>query len=268
MTTPHIYVAIPAYSCQVNCDFAQSLFSLQAFCIQNRIGITVDMIGNESLVHRARNILCARFLKSEATHIMWIDSDIIFNPDSILKLLNHKKGVISAAYGKKAIQWEQIQKRLQNVQDPSVLTHQQIMDLGIDYNINIPPGQETRIENNIAKVLDAATGFLLIERQVLESMYEHYKDTLLCKNDIQSSGKYIPDYVALFDCMIDTNGRYLSEDYAFSRRWQAMGGDIWLDFSIPLGHVGSHQFVGEYDVTSPITVETSQPETQHIQQKP
>jgi hypothetical protein len=263
MTTPHIYVAVPAYSCQVNCDFAQSLFSLQAFCISHGIAITVDMIGNESLVHRARNILCARFVKSEATHIMWIDSDIIFNPDSVLKLLNHKKGVISAAYGKKAIQWNAVEKRLAHVQDPTKLTDQQIMDMGIDYNINIPPGQETRIENNVAKVLDAATGFLLIERQVIESMYEHYRDTLLCRNDIQSSGKYIPEYVALFDCMIDkTSGRYLSEDYAFSRRWQEMGGDIWLDFSIPLGHVGSHQFVGEF------TSETHQPETPRTQQTP
>lgn len=255
----HLYIAFPAYSCQVNKEFATSLFSLQAACIRNRIACTIDSIGNESLVHRARNILTARFLKNEAaTHLVFIDADIAFNPDSLFKLVRADKPIISGVYAKKGLQWENMQRRVDEWcnkygKSPEDLSHQQLLDFALDYNINIRPGKETLIKDGIAPVLDTATGFLVIQRQALQQMYDHYRSTLLCVNDIPSSGKHIPEYVAVFDCMIDPESRrYLSEDYAFSRRWQMMDPEnniIYADLSIPLGHVGSHQFCGMW--TSP-----------------
>lgn len=250
----HLYVAFPAYSCMLQKDFATSLFSLQAACIRNRVACTIDSIGNESLVHRARNILTARFMKNErATHLVFIDADIAFNPESIFKLVNAQKPIISGVYAKKGIQWDRMQRRVdewcnKHGKSPSDLTSQQLLEFGLDYNINIDPEKETRLENGVAPVLDTATGFLVIQRHVIEQMYSYYKDTLSCVNDIPSSGQIIPEYVAIFDCMIDPKSRrYLSEDYAFSRRWQNMDPEnnkIYADLSIPLGHIGSHQFVG------------------------
>jgi hypothetical protein len=258
----HLYVAFPAYSCQVNKEFATSLFNLQATCIRNRVACTIDSIGNESLVHRARNILTARFMKNEtATHLVFIDADIAFNPESIFKLVNANKPIISGVYAKKGIQWENMQKRVdewcnKHGKSTTDLTQQQLMEFALDYNINIQPGKSTEIANGIAPVLDTATGFLVIQRETLEKMCAHYKSTLTCVNDIPTSGQIIPEYVAVFDCMIDkTNlnaegkGRYLSEDFAFSRRWQMMdpeNNEIYVDLSIPLGHVGSHQFCGTW----------------------
>ena len=56
-----------------------------------------------------------------------------------------------------------------------------------------------------------------------------------------SSNRY-----ALFDCMIDETGTYLSEDYSFCRRWTAMGGDIWADLASSLNHVGPYVFRGDF----------------------
>ena len=48
-----------------------------------------------------------------------------------------------------------------------------------------------------------------------------------------------------FDTMKDEDGRYLSEDYAFSRRWQKIGGKIYADIGSSLSHVGQYRYTGQ-----------------------
>jgi hypothetical protein len=47
-----------------------------------------------------------------------------------------------------------------------------------------------------------------------------------------------------FDTMVDETGRYLSEDYAFCRRWQAIGGKIHADMNSCLTHHGQYLYQG------------------------
>jgi hypothetical protein len=83
---------------------------------------------------------------------------------------------------------------------------------------------------------------MLIKRDVIKKMYEHYT-ALNCVNDHQN--RDLETYCAIFDCMIDPETkRYLSEDYAFCRRWQQMGGKIYADCMTTLGHVGNLRFNG------------------------
>jgi hypothetical protein len=65
-------------------------------------------------------------------------------------------------------------------------------------------------------------------------------------NDVTINNQHLDDhFYALFDTMIDpVDRRYLSEDYTFCRRWQEIGGDIWLDPSISLNHYGHFCFQG------------------------
>ena len=102
--------------------------------------------------------------------------------------------------------------------------------------------QTTQIQNGFAEVLDGPTGFMLIKREVIGKMYNHYKE-LNCVNDHQN--RDLDEYCAVFDCMIDPQTRrYLSEDYAFCRRWQLIGGMIYADCFTTLGHVGNLRFNG------------------------
>lgn len=237
-----LYVATPCYGCMVSIIYMLSLLRLQAECSQRGIECVVDMIGNESLVPRARNILTARFLKSKATHLLFIDADIGFRPDTVFRLLEANKHVATAVYPKKAYDWEMVQAKLATKDDEPV--HM----MGLDYNINLIDGKG-KIENGFVQVLDAATGFMLIRRDVLVKMNEKYKDTLLCVNDLpgnRDSPEFVTEYVALFDCMIDpANKRYLSEDYAFDRRAQETGFEIWADVASPLCHAGTYLFEGD-----------------------
>jgi hypothetical protein len=99
--------------------------------------------------------------------------------------------------------------------------------------------------NGFAEVLDGPTGFMLIKRDVFTKMHERYPE-LECVNDHQN--RDLEKYVAVFDCMIDPESRrYLSEDYAFCRRWQQMGGKIYADVMTVLGHVGNIRFIGNLE---------------------
>jgi hypothetical protein len=232
----HLYVATPAYGCMVQSGYASSLIQLQGACIRRGIECSVDMIGNESLVQRGRNILQARFLKSKATHLLFVDADIAFAPESVFKLLAADKDVITGVYAKKNINWTLAHQKL------STGSPEPVRGAGLDYNINVKG--ESAVVDGVVEVLDSATGFMLIRRAVIEKMWAEYAETLWCKNDIQGSTN-IDAYCAIFDCMIDPDTRrYLSEDYAFCRRWQRMGGRIYADVSFPLAHIGSQSFSG------------------------
>jgi hypothetical protein len=105
--------------------------------------------------------------------------------------------------------------------------------------------QQTQIKDGFAEVLDGPTGFLLIKRDVITKMHEKFPE-LKCVNDHQN--KDLDEYYAIFDCLIDPDSkRYLSEDYAFCRRWQQMGGQIFADVMTVLGHVGNIRFQGSLE---------------------
>lgn len=232
-----LYLATPCYGCQMSVVFMASVLQLQAACLNRGVECTVDFIGNESLVERARNILVARFLQSDSTHLLFIDADIGFKPDAVFRLLDADKDVATAVYPKKAFDWNMVRTKLEAGDSEPVY------QMGVDFNINIATHKEA-VTNGLVKVLDSATGFMLIKREVLQRMYDHYRDELHCVNDIM--GQSIKDYVAIFACMIDpTTRRFLSEDYSFCRRYQALGGEIWADLASPLAHIGTNVFRGD-----------------------
>jgi hypothetical protein len=196
----------------------------------------MDFVGNESLIERARNILVKRFLQqTQFTHMMFIDADIGFNPESVLRLVEFDKDCTSAVYPKKSINWELVKEKVAKG------APEDIRQMGLDFNINLISNDPH--DNGFVKVLDVATGFLMMKRGMIERMYEHYKEELFAVNDIQ--GQNVADYIAIFACSIDKKTkRFLSEDYAFCRRWQEMGGDVYADITTPLSHTGTHVFSG------------------------
>lgn len=240
-----IYLATPCYGCTMRSEFTVSLLQFQAMCIQFNIPMSFDALGNESLVQRARNILVARFLKSSSTHLLFIDADIAFEPLTILRLVLQDKDITSAIYPKKHINWDRVKEEQQKQKKVANVSQESVQAQGLDYNINIQ-GAKAVAEGGFVKVLDTATGFMLLKRQAIEKLVEKHKDELYCVNDIAGSRDTVPDYVAILDCLIcpDTK-RYLSEDYALCRRAQQAGLDIWADLASPLAHIGAQKQSGD-----------------------
>jgi len=242
------FIATPCYGGQLTEPYFRSVIKLMTFFNGHKIPLAFGTIANESLVTRARNVLLAYFLNSDYTHLMFIDADIEFQVDDILKLWMHDKEVVVGAYPKKGVNWNHIKEAI--LMDPSKQhTSQQIGALGSDYAINFQfidkDRKQVGVENGLIKLHDAGTGFMMIKRDAILKLIKEYPE-MKYNNDVQMGGVDLKDhFYALFDTMIDpVDKRYLSEDYTFCRRWQGMKGDIWLDPSISLNHYGSFCFQG------------------------
>jgi hypothetical protein len=87
---------------------------------------------------------------------------------------------------------------------------------------------------------------MLIKRSCIEKMVKEYPDLYYVTDQIINGKEYDSKNTYLFfDTMKDEDGRYLSEDYAFSRRWQKIGGKIWADVGSNLIHYGSYKYSGK-----------------------
>lgn len=244
-----LFVATPMYGGQCTGIYTQSMQNLAIACAQWGVEMRVYYLFNESLITRARNYCVDEFLRSGSTHLMFIDSDIGFDADSVLTLLalqgdETPYDVLAGPYPKKTISWEKIKQAVDKGaadEDPRNLENY----VG-DFVFNLTPGiQEFRIDQPV-EVMETGTGFMMIRRKSFEIFKNAYPEYA-----------YLPDHVrtaefdgsreihAYFDCIIEEETkRYLSEDYMFCHLLRKAGGKIWLCPWLPLKHMGSYIFGG------------------------
>jgi hypothetical protein len=215
------------------------MLELQTFCRKEEIPMRVQTLGMESLITRARNTLVANFLDDEhATHLLFIDADIGFSTAVIKRMLDFDHQVVCAPYPMKLINWSSIPQLVKDDLDYKTLS--------LPYVLNFADKDNVEVKKGFAKVLDAATGCLLMKRECLLKMVKEYPDLHYNTDQIIDGKEYKSENTYLFfDTMKDEDGRYLSEDYAFSRRWQKIGGSIWADLSSDLIHYGQYKFQGQ-----------------------
>ena len=215
----HLHIGIPCYGGMVSEPTMTSFLRFTLLAQQAGLNWSLDTMVNESLVTRARNNLMAKMMTNkEATHFMFIDADIRFQPESILSMMAYEKDVIGGLYPKKA--------------------------LPVNYVINLKP--ETKIQGDIFTVDTMGTGFLMFKRPVYEKLIAAHPE---CKyvDDVGLGKQYEPMMYSIFDCKIDERGHYLSEDWLFCRRWQEIGGEIWAHSKVLLNHVGHYEYAGDLD---------------------
>lgn len=205
--TPSILFCTPCYGGMVTAQHFQSCMNLKEEL--TRQGIAHDwLIGvNESLVTRARNEMTATFLKTEHSHMMWLDADIAFEPEHVAKLWNLQVDIAVGLYSMK--------------RDDFPLSAWRNGKL---VKLDECPPRPFEVEY-------AGTGFFMIARHVLEMM---------AKTSEWYEGPYgrVP---ALYMTPIHDDG-FESEDYNFSRRAREAGFRIIADPSIKLGHIGQYRY--------------------------
>jgi hypothetical protein len=240
-----LFIATPCYGGALTEPYFKSILRLVFFCDKHSIPLQFGTIANESLVPRARNTLTAFFLRSDCTHLLFIDADIEFKVDDVIRLIAADKDIVVGAYPKKGINWEIIKKFIQqNPDSPS----SDLAAAGSEYAINFQfkeiEKRSIEVQDGLVALKDAGTGFMLIKRSVLESMAKAYPE-LQYNNDINVDKDLDKHTYAFFDTIIEESSkRYLSEDYTFCRRWQNLGGQVWLDPNISLNHYGTIPFQG------------------------
>lgn len=238
---PYLVIGTPCYGRQVTDLYASSLLKLLLACQQRNIRMQVQMTGSDALITRARQNVVAQFLGIEAaTHLLFIDADIGFEPDQVFRLMDFDAPMSAAVYPIKRIDWEKVAASVHAGRAP-------LHSAALSYMIEFADAGPIAARDGFAKVSYAGTGFLMIKREALISMIEHYPE-LRYQRDHKPNDKLAgsPWRSALFNCMIDEeSGAYLSEDFSFCRRWTAMGGEIWADLYSRLTHVGTVDFTGD-----------------------
>jgi hypothetical protein len=246
-----IFVGTPCYGGMITADYFKSCLQLTALAATKKIEIQFGTIGNESLVTRARNTLVQLFMdEKKYSHLLFIDADIAFNPEIIFRMLDLDKEVVTGVYPRKTIDWRKVKKRIIDNND---ITIPELHAASLEYNLNVKNPEKIEVKNGFIEVLDGATGFMLIKRQVFEKMAKAYPD-LKFKSDQHLNDPHDKTFnyhdtsdwnYAFFDTMIDPESkRYLSEDYAFCRLWQKIGGKVYADITSGMTHYGNYAFKG------------------------
>ena len=239
-----IFVATPMYGGMNHGLYAKACLDLQALCMQYGVKVKFSFLFNESLITRARNYLVDEFLnRSDCTHLLFIDSDIHFNPQDIIALLALDKDVVGGPYPKKAIKWKSVKKAIEKNPDIDIESLEKVTG---DYVFNPKGGQKEISLGEPVEVLEIGTGFMMVRKNTFTKYAAAYPEL-----------SYKPDHVrtehfdgtreihAYFDCIIDpVSKRYLSEDYNFCYHAQKIGLKIWFCPWMQLQHVGSYIFGG------------------------
>jgi len=242
----HLFVATPCFGGMVTQCYMQSAIALLQWADRGGHRVSLELLGYDSLITRSRNTLLAKFLDSAtATHLMFIDADIGFELRQVLRMLEFDQDVVGGVYPLKAIDWEtggRARARAGEAEETAPLRY-----------VGVPcDGSELEHRNGFITGRFAGAGFLLIKRQALLAMTAAYSHTRYLQTHTQAEPDRSANQYALFDPMIEPDtGHYLSEDFAFCRRWRELGGKIWLDTQGQLTHVGAHEFIGQPYVRFP-----------------
>jgi len=247
-----LFVATPMYGGMNHGLYAKACLDLQALCMQYGIQVKFSFLFNESLITRARNYLVDEFVnRSDCTHLLFLDSDIHFDPRDVIALLALDKDVIGGPYPKKAIKWRAVKKAIEK--NPNI-EPEQLANVTGDYVFNPVKGTAQFNITEPLEVLEIGTGFMLVKRDVFTQMEAAYPMI-----------RYRPDHVgqahfdgsryihAYFDTVIDTkdsitgggSDRYLSEDYMFCQMFRKIGGKIYLCPWMKTDHIGTYHFRGD-----------------------
>lgn len=243
-----LFVGTPMYGGNCTGLYMKSCLDLQTIFFQHQIPLRFSFLFNESLIPRARNYMADEFLRSDCTHLLFLDADIHYDPNDIITLLAMDKDIVGAAYPKKSISWRNIVQTIKKMtpEELEKFNPAELDALVGEYVFNPVPGTKQFSVTEPLEVMEIGNGYMMIKRQVFERFiveYPHlrYKPDHIGQANFDGS-RYIH---AFFDTIIDPDSeRYLSEDYMFCQHWRAIGGQVWLCPWMGTQHIGTYAFTG------------------------
>jgi hypothetical protein len=214
-----LFVATPMYGGQCAGIFTKATNDLSALAMHYKIPLKYYYLFNESLITRARNYCVDEFLRSDCTHMMFIDSDIGFNPNDVITMLALQDeedpecpyDILCGPYPKKCISWEKIAAAVNKGaadEDPEVLGK----FVG-DYVFNPAHGKNEIKISEPAEVLEGGTGFMMFKRATLEKFQEAYKNMYYKPDHVRTQHfDGSREILAFFDAVIDDKQLFMKEE--------------------------------------------------------
>jgi len=233
----HLVIGTPMYGGMCTSEYTQSLLNLSESANKSNVKLTTIFLGNESLIQRGRNTIAHHFMNlPDATHLLFIDADMKFRTEDVVRMIQADKSFIVGPVALKGYNWEEIRQAAINGEED-------INRTGGIFNINKLPGIDMVDENEPFEIEHGGNAFMMLRRDVFETLKPH---TPIYTN----GGRSLPDGVEIYDYFRveinkDTN-HLLSEDYFLCHSYRQLGGKVWCAPWVETGHFGSHLFNGKY----------------------
>ena len=210
-----LFVAIPAYDGKVSIKLAYTLAQLMPMALRVGVSVKLGHVSGCSIITMARNMLVDQFLKTDCTDLLFIDADVIAEPDHILRLMAQSgdKDITAGAYPRRR-------------KDKMFF-----MDLHYDENGDL------EFDGSMMRINRVGTGFMLVRRNVVEALAERAQ-TYLGQDGVSQMAN-------VFEFQLK-DGMFVGEDYAFCDAARALGYKVWLDVEISLPHVGTEEFTNDF----------------------
>jgi hypothetical protein len=232
-----LWILVPAAGDLIHATFSQCLNKLFVLLGQHRIQTQMMFLPGDSLVTRARNNLAHLFYKSstndETDFCLWLDCDILFEPEAVLQMLALNLDFVTAPYSKKALHQDRIAEsaRLN-------LPNDRMMASAGTPNVNWL-AHPIRCDVPMP-VLEAGSGFWLTKRKVYTQMIESLDITFKRCNDEKHYGDEGYDFFRVG--IWPETKEYLSEDWWFCREWRKLGGTVYCCFWVKTNHIGPYLY--------------------------
>jgi hypothetical protein len=238
-----LFVATPMYGGLCTGGYALGLLNMAGTCSKHGIALYYAHMQNESLITRARNSLAYDFLQSDATHLMFIDADISFNPQDLISMTDADKDIICGIYPKKEINWFTVAQAVTKGVEPKDLAN-----YTGSFVINLVGGaseQEGKVYEPM-QIENGGTGFMLIKREVFDALKDKvptYTNDMFLAIDSNPVKKVIHEFFAT--SIDEPTNRLLSEDYHFCKLARQYGFKVYAAPWVSLVHTGTYNFSGQ-----------------------
>jgi hypothetical protein len=237
-----IFIATPMYGGMCTGHYTMGILNCVGVFVEAQMQMYFAHMQNESLITRARNRLAHDFLGTEATHLMFIDADIGFEPTDIVKMVDADKDIICGIYPKKEIHWNAVAKAVMDGV-PANKLHEHTGAFVINL-IGDAKQQEGKL-NEPMEIANGGTGFMLIKRGVFEALKDKvptYTNDMNLSVEVNPEKKIIYEFFAT--SIDETSNRLLSEDYHFCKLARQNGFKVYAAPWASLTHNGTYNFAG------------------------
>jgi hypothetical protein len=213
-----ILIGLPCYGGVVSDKTTNALFKLGKQFVRNNIDHGILTLANESLISRGRSRIANFFINNtEFEYLFFLDSDVGFEADDVLKLLNYNKEMVCGAYPMKTIP--------------------------LKWNFTLTQPQQR--EGDLVAIDKIGIGFSLIHRNVFIRIAKQYPELkYIPTNESTTHNPTEQEFNNSYHYFHEMRQGdiYLPEDLSFFTRARTVGMQAWMDTSINLCHVGSHVF--------------------------
>lgn len=238
---PNLFIATPMYGGLCYGTYLESMLSLQANLIVKDMDAYFSFLYNESLITRGRNTMVNDFLKSDCTHMVFVDADIHFKPEHLFKMIDADVEIICGLYPKKEINFGALAFAIKkNVPEDQLkyFTGEYVVNMVGDVKEQLVPLDKP------FEIKHGGTGFMVIKREVFDKLKDKCPKYIHNMNDTNDNSNLGDEIVEYFATSIDEDKRLLSEDYHFCKLARDNGIKVWGAAWTQLIHTGTYQYSG------------------------